>query len=64
MPAWLLPWLVPVVLVVMLVSYVSLGGIAVAVIFVGIVAAVTARRARYVKNHPPDELVNKPFWKP
>jgi hypothetical protein len=61
-PVWLLPWLFPILLVVVVVSYVTLGVFGNLVI-VGLLTPPAVARWRYVKNHPPDELVSKPFWK-
>jgi hypothetical protein len=63
MPRWLLPWLPPLALTVAVpVIAVSTVGGAVVLGVVGCVG-LAVLRARYVRDHPPAELVKKPFWK-
>jgi len=63
----LLPWLLPLVLVVVVVPFAisaTGGAIALPAIFVIVLGGLAAMRVRYLKNQPPDpELVSKPFWK-
>jgi hypothetical protein len=59
MPKWLLPWVVPLALVV-IVMLVAISIVAAAVAL----AVVCLVRGWYLKDHPPQaELVKKPFWK-
>ena len=60
MPRRMLRWLFPVVLVIVVVSYATLG-IFGNLVVVALLAGPAVALARDVKKHPPDELVNKPF---
>ncbi|HWF51755.1 MAG TPA: hypothetical protein VG294_14040 [Solirubrobacteraceae bacterium] len=59
MPEWLLPWVVPMGLVVAVIL------VAISPVVAGIaLVLLVVVRARHLKNHPPElELVHKPFWK-
>jgi hypothetical protein len=60
----LLPWVVPLVLVLAVVAFAIGGEIALLAVSVIVLAGLAAVRLRYLKDHPPDpELVSKPFWK-
>ncbi|HUE27969.1 MAG TPA: hypothetical protein VMP89_14435 [Solirubrobacteraceae bacterium] len=67
MPRWLLPWLVPLVVVVGLVLFAistTVAAIAGVLILVICLVGLVRLRVQYLKNHPQDpELVSKPFWK-
>jgi hypothetical protein len=64
MSGWLLPWVVPFVLVLAVVAFALGGDIALLAVSVIVLVGLAAMRMRYLKDHPPDpELVSKPFWK-
>mgnify|MGYP001351685620 CR=1 FL=1 len=67
MPGWLLPWVVPLAVAVVVVLFAistTVATIAVVVIVVICLAGLAKLRVQYLKNHPPDPgLVRKPFWK-
>jgi hypothetical protein len=64
MPRWLLPWLVPVTVVVIIVLVASLGLFGAVVVVAVLGPLLVTMRLRYLKANPPDpELETKPFWK-
>lgn len=72
MPKWLVPWVIPMTVVVVAVFAALIGTLGVdgstvgTVLFVVVVAAGLIKlRLRDLKLHPPDpELTHKPFWRP
>jgi hypothetical protein len=67
MPGWLLPWVVPLVLGVVVVLFAistTVATIGLVVILVVCVVGLARMRVQYLKDHSPDpELARKPFWK-
>jgi hypothetical protein len=67
MPGWLLPWVVPLVLAVVVVLFAissTVATIGLAVILVVCVVGLARMRVQYLKDHSLDpELVSKPLWK-
>ncbi len=66
-PGWLLPWVVPLLLAVVVVLFAISTTAATSflvVILVSFLVGLARLRVLHLKNRPPDaELVHKPFWK-